>query len=162
MSGMSEKEFSLNTNMTRAQFAALISRIYGYNPDSYQGEVLYTDVPGESWYAPYVNWVTESGYMTGMGSGIFAPDKPVTREQMLAVIASAGRSRKLGTNALNQLQTIDRGNISSWAIGGVDYCYTNNLIADKYLYALVPQSTVRRSEIAEVLYRFCLLQEADG
>jgi len=162
MNGMSDTEFSLSTNMTRAQFAALISRIYGYNPDSYQGEVLYTDVPGESWYAPYVNWVTESGYMNGMGSGIFAPEQPVTREQMLAVIASAGRSRKLGSNTLRQLQTIDRGNIASWAIGGVDYCYTNGLIADKYLYALVPQGMVKRSEIADVLYHFCLLQEAAG
>ena len=162
MSGMSEKEFSLNTNMTRAQFAALISRIYGYDPAAYKGEVLYTDVKSGSWYAPYVNWVTESGYMTGMGSGIFAPEQPVTREQMLTILASVGRSRKVGSNTLTQLQTIDRSSISSWAIGGVDYCYTNGLIAEKYMYALAPKNMVKRSEIADVLYRFCLLQETDG
>jgi len=161
MNGMSETEFSLTTNMTRAQFAALISRIYGYDPASYKGEVLYTDVTNRSWYAPYVNWVTESGYMTGMGSGIFAPEQPVTREQMLTILASVGRSRKIGTNTLTQLQTIDRTHISSWAVSGVDYCYTNGLIADKYLYVLAPQNSVKRSEIAEILYRFCMLQEAN-
>ena len=68
----------------------------------------------------------------------------------------------VGSNTLTQLQTIDRSSISSWAVGGVDYCYTNGLIAEKYMYALAPKNMVKRSEIADVLYRFCLLQEADG
>ena len=155
MSGMAETVFSPDTTMTRAQFAALLSRLYRYDPDNYRGEMLYTDVPTKSWYAPYVSWVTESGYMTGIGNGIFAPDGTVTREQMLTILGSVGRSMKLGKTELQKLITIDRDNISAWALDGVDYCYTNGLIDEKYLYALSPASYVKRSEVAKILYRFC-------
>ncbi|MBQ8642051.1 MAG: S-layer homology domain-containing protein [Clostridia bacterium] len=158
MQGMSETQFDLNSSMTRAQFAALLSRLYKYDPADYGGEILYTDVSPRSWYAPYVAWVTESGYMNGMGGGRFAPDDPVTREQMLTILASVGRSLKIGSAARKELKTIDRTSVSPWAVSGVDYCYANGLIADKYLYALSPAAYVKRSEIADVLYRFCQLQ----
>ncbi|MBE6614651.1 MAG: hypothetical protein E7631_05020 [Ruminococcaceae bacterium] len=159
MQGMSATVFSLNSNMTRAQFAALLSRIYRYNPAEYAGEVLYTDVAADSWYAPYVTWVTESGYMNGMGGGIFAPEDPMTREQMMTIMASVGKSKKLGSAELETMRTIDRDSISEWAVSSVDYCYTNGLVADRYLYVFGPASFVKRSEIADVLYRFCQLAE---
>jgi len=157
--GVSANRFDLNGNMTRAQFAALLSRLYGYDPDSYKGEVIYTDVSETSWYAPYVAWVTESGYMNGTGGERFSPELPVTREQMLTVLASVGRSQKIGSTELQPLSTIDRNVISDWAINGVDYCYTNGMISDRYTYVLAPKSYVKRAEIADVLYRFCQIMQ---
>jgi len=157
--GVSETVFDLHGTMTRAQFAALLGRIYDYDPVSYGGQATYTDVMPSSWYAPYVAWVTESGFMNGIGGGKFAPEAPVTREQMLTIIASVGRSRKMGTTELQNLNTIDRSSISTWAVSGVDYCYTNGLISERYLYALAPKHYVKRAEIADVLYRFCQMME---
>lgn len=161
MNGMSQTQFSLYSNMTRAQFAALISRIYGYDPAEYQRTVLYRDVTEDSWYAPYVNWVTETGYMTGMGNGIFAPEEPVTREQMYTILAAVGRSRKLAGGETVPLMTMDRAEIADWALDGVDFCYTGGLVPEKYLYVLSPKAFVRRGEIADVLYRFCMWEEGN-
>ena len=157
--GMTETHYDLNGIMTRVQFAALLSRLYGFDITGYKSGTLYTDVPENSWYAPYVAWVTVSGFMNGVGGGCFDPDSPVTREQMLTVLASVGRSLKLGSTELQSLDTIDRNMISDWAVNGVDYCYTNGLVSERYTYILAPNTHVRRSEIADVLYRFCKLME---
>lgn len=157
MNGVSTNTFAPGEELTRAQFAVLLSRLHQYDPGTYTGETLYIDVPSDSWYAPYVQWATESGYMSGVGDGRFAPEDFVSREQMYAILASAGKSQGLGQSELILLSTIDRGTISEWAVDGVDYCYTNGLISEKYQYALSPQAPVKRGEMADVLYRFCQL-----
>ncbi len=162
MTGVAPDTFDGGAIMTRAQFAALLSRIYSYDPRDYGGEVLYRDVPADAWYAPYVSWVTGSGFMQGYTGGLFAPSDPVTREQMFAVLASVCRSRKVGGTETEKLACIDRGTIGPWALAGIDFCYTNGLMAEKYTFALAPKSSVKRNEAADALYRFCLLKEGVG
>ncbi len=159
MTGTAADTFGGTGIMTRAQFAALLSRLYDYYPSEYQGEVLYTDVPADSWYAPYVSWVTGSGYMRGMGGGTFAPNDPVSREQMFNILATVCRSQKLGVTETTALGCIDRATIGPWALAGVDFCWTNGLMADKYTFAFAPKSSVKRNEAADALYRLCLLRE---
>lgn len=166
MNGVSATLFAPGEELTRAQFATLLSRLHRYDPteasvETHTGDSLYTDVPTDSWYAPYVRWATESGYMSGVEDGRFAPDEPISREQMYTILASAGRSLQLGQKEdLLILSTIDRSAISDWAVDSVDYCYTNGLISEKYQYALSPQAPVKRGEMADVLYRFCQLSHA--
>lgn len=161
MHGLSQTVFAPSSPMTRAQFAAVLSRLHRYDPTAYSGEVLYTDVDPASWYAPYVDWVTACGYMTGMGNGQFDPEGTVSREEMYAILASVCRSMQCGIETTTQLQTIDRTTVSDWALDGVDYCYTNGLVLEKYQYTLIPMGDVQRGEMAEVLYRFCQLAHVD-
>ncbi len=159
MTGIAPDTFGGSGIMTRAQFAALLSRIFNYNPSDYHGEVLYRDVSPTSWYAPYVTWVTGSGFMQGVASGTFAPSEPVTREQMFAVLASVCRSRKKGTTETETLACVDRATIGPWALAGVDFCWSNGLMAEKYTFAFAPKSSVKRNEAADALYRLCMLTE---
>ncbi len=161
MNGLSQTTFDPSSPMTRAQFATILSRLHRYDPTTYTGKILYTDVDPTSWYAPYVDWVTACGYMTGIGNGQFDPEGTVSREEMYAVLASVCRSMKYGIETTMQLQTIDRTTVSDWALSGVDYCYTNGLVPEKYQYTLIPMGDVQRGEMADVLYRFCLLANAD-
>ncbi len=57
------------------------------------------------------------------------------------------------------LVTTDRAEIADWALDGVDYCYTGGLVPEKFRYVLSPKAFVRRGEIADVLYRFCMWEE---
>lgn len=161
MNGLSKTLFAPSSSITRAQFATVLSRLHRYDPTTYTGEVLYTDVSPTSWYAPYVHWATASGYMSGVGDGRFDPDGTVTREEMYAILASVCHSMNCGVETTMQLQTIDRTTVSDWALDGVDYCYTNGLVPEKYQYTLIPMGDVQRGEMAEVLYRFCQLAYAD-
>ena len=87
--GMDETTFAPEGSMTRGMFVTVLSRLEQINEDDYKDEylsTLYTDVTADAWFAPSINWATRHGIVNGMGDGSFQPDKPVTREQMAAMV----------------------------------------------------------------------------
>ena len=83
--GVTETTFEPNGSMTRAMFVTVLGRFAGVTEedfDAQQAAGLYTDVQPERYYAPYVLWATRYGIANGMGDGSFAPNDPITREQM--------------------------------------------------------------------------------
>lgn len=46
----------------------------------------FTDVDPGAWYAKDVAWAVEHGIVEGVGGGLFEPDRPVTRAEVVAMI----------------------------------------------------------------------------
>ena len=47
----------------------------------------YTDVAADSWYAEYVDYLSEKGIINGRTESLFAPEAPVTRAEFVKLIA---------------------------------------------------------------------------
>lgn len=47
---------------------------------------MFTDVPRDAWYSGEVNRAAELGLMEGIGGGLFAPDRPIARGELAAVV----------------------------------------------------------------------------
>jgi 2',3'-cyclic-nucleotide 2'-phosphodiesterase / 3'-nucleotidase len=82
--GKTETIFAPQSNVTRAQFAALIARALELNPS---GTNHFSDVSGE--LSPEINAIYEAGITTGVTEGKFAPNKEITRQQMAAMLIRA-------------------------------------------------------------------------
>ena len=72
--------FSPNNNINRAQLVTVLYRMAG-QPEV-TGENPFTDVAGGTWYADAVAWAAQNGIVDGVTATTFAPNDPVTREQM--------------------------------------------------------------------------------
>ena len=81
VSGVSDKLFDPDRNITRAEFAAIIARALKLNDKTAD----YKDVNGE-WFAPYVGACSEAGIISGMGDGTFAPNANATRAQAASIV----------------------------------------------------------------------------
>ena len=46
----------------------------------------FKDVPGTAWYAGDIAWGVEQGIVEGVGNGLFEPDRPITRGELMAVL----------------------------------------------------------------------------
>lgn len=69
------------------------------------------------------------GIIKGVGDGKFAPEEPITREQMGVIMLNAVDALKLEYNPGDgKLVMEDKGNVSSWAIKGVDFVYENDFM----------------------------------
>jgi hypothetical protein len=68
---------------------------------------VFTDVSSSAWYANAVNWAAEKGLMSGMGNGNFAPNEPVTRAQLAAVLKNLSEAGMLGGGNTNGSTTND-------------------------------------------------------
>jgi len=89
MTGMTPGSFDPERTVTRAQAAVVLARALGLasaeNEEPAQLETPFEDI-AEHWARADIEAVRERGVMLGMTATRFAPEAPVTREQMAAVL----------------------------------------------------------------------------
>ena len=87
--------------------------------------------PGDAAYAPAVAWGRSERIAAGNGDGTFAPEAPVTREQLAVMVsryaALQGRTLSDSTAALNACG--DAASVSQWARTSVAQVLNGGLIA---------------------------------
>ena len=118
MSGTGETTFSPDTPMTRGMLVTVLYRLAG--SPSLEDEDLgypFADVPGDSWYADGVYWARLNGVVSGYSDSAFAPNDPLTREQLATILWRYAGSPAVGGGA----SFADEGAISSWAASAVLY-----------------------------------------
>ena len=121
MNGTGNGAFSPASTLTRAMFVTILGRMAGVREQDYPG-TSFSDVSVGAWYAPFVQWGAKNGIVKGMSEGVFAPDSPVTREQMAVLITRYADAASLelpaGMTAVAAFR--DAGSISGWAYESVE------------------------------------------
>ena len=156
--GTGVNQFSPNTSMTRAMFVTVIGRLYerSYGPLKIGGGYAFTDCNYSLWYGTYVDWCAENGIITGVGGGLFAPDRGITREEMATMLYRFAKFLNTSTAVSNgtQLAYPDAAQIGSWALDAAKYCQQTGIITGRDGGAFAPQGTAMRAEVAVILERF--------
>lgn len=125
INGTGANTFAPQNNITRAEFAALLSRVLKLSDAADEG--TFKDITGSEWYANDVKKAAKAGIIQG-SNGNFHPGDPVTRQEMAVMInrAYSYAGGKIGT--LTDLAFTDKGSISAWANDAVQSVYTLGII----------------------------------
>jgi len=86
MQGTGPTKFGPQGSLTRAQAAVILVRALGLQ-DETPGSLAFTDVPARHWAKKEIELAREYGFLEGVAPGRFAPDSPITREQLAAMLA---------------------------------------------------------------------------
>lgn len=145
--------FAPDAALTRAQLAAVLYRAAGEPSADVSGLSAYSDCDEDAWYAESVAWATSEGLMTGYddGTGRFAPDAELTREQLAAVYW-----RLAGEPAADaDLSAFPDGSeTSAWATDPVEWAVSTGLLrGNDQTGELDPAGDLTRAQMAAVLYR---------
>ena len=84
MNGMNATTYGPQKTLTRAMLVTILYRMAG--APKVEADNVFTDVPAGQWYTEAILWGYSNGIVMGMGKGLFAPDKAVTREQMVTFL----------------------------------------------------------------------------
>ena len=92
--GYEDGTFGPQRNVTRAQMAAFVYRIATGDADdkyvhNYVGYNTFSDVNNEDWFAGYIGYCANAGYIVGYPDGSFKPHANVTGYAALAMILRA-------------------------------------------------------------------------
>lgn len=156
MIGMDETHFEPNSNMTRAQLVQVLYRMAG-SPET-EAQLTFTDVAKGQWYYDAVAWASANGITMGIDETHFAPNDPVTREQMVTFFARFAKSNGIDTSYQGDLSDFtDAGKVSDYAVDAMTWAYEIGLINGMENHRLNPGWTAQRSQAATVLMRYCLL-----
>ena len=112
VSGMGDGIFQPNGNTTRAQFASMIAKAMGFDPetDEIDVETAFVDVPATHWGAKAIAFCAENGYMNGDADGNFRPDANITRQEVASVLVNTFKLTNEGTKDFP-----DDALIASWS-----------------------------------------------
>lgn len=97
VTGYEDNTIKPDNNITRAEAAALISRISsGFDSDKDYDVSKFADVDSGAWFAKNVGYAAENNIVSGYEDGSFRPQNTITREEFAAMIC---RFMKYDTSA---------------------------------------------------------------
>ena len=159
MGGMGDGTFAPTGTTTRAQIVQILYNLEG--TPAVSGTTPFTDLTA-NWYKPAILWAYQNNVVAGTSPITFAPDQPVTREQIAVILTQymfhVLKMERTWTPA--DLSTFpDGANVSSWAKEAMQDAVALGLIngtkAPDGLVYLDPQGSATRQQVATILMQFC-------
>lgn len=150
--GRTTTKFDPTSNITRAEFAALVSRMLKYQEGSSE-QIPFQDVSNNKWYYSSVAAVYENGLISGKSPTSFDPDGYITREEVAKIIGKILEKNSYKKQDKIELDKFNDGSsIASWAQEGAAIAVYNGIIEGSE-GKFMPKQNATRAETAVMLYR---------
>ncbi len=145
--------YNPSANMTRQEFAKVITSWYGADLDEFESaELDFADNSKiASWAVPYVKAAVELGMMGGKninGTLKFDPTGSITRQEVMTVI---GRIMDDGYQSSNLSEFKDASKVASWALPYVKVLVKQGIITGSN-GQLLPNNLVTREQVAKIIF----------
>ena len=159
MGGMGDGTFAPTGTTTRAQIVQILYNLEG--TPAVSGTTPFTDLTA-NWYKPAILWAYQNNVVAGTSPTTFAPDQPVTREQIAVILTQymfhVLKMERTWTPA-DLSKFPDGAQVSSWAKEAMQDAVALGLIngtkaSDGVVY-LDPQGSAARQQVATILMNFC-------
>ncbi len=149
VSGMGDGSFAPDREVTREQFVKII--VEAFNVQGVSTNNIFTDVESGRWSEEYILAAFENGIAGGMGDGIFAPEKPVTRQDAAVMLKRV--CDKYGIELTNNEKAFsDDDKIASYAKDSVKALSGAGVINGFEDGTFRPENTLTRAQAAKMIY----------
>ena len=151
--GYPDGTFRPNNNVTRAEFAKMVVETFQFDTAG-QAVSKFEDVKESDWFYPYVATLYNLGIINGRSETKFAPNEPVTREEMAKMISLAlSKAGKVSLSAIPTISFKDDSSISAWAKKYVAVVVENGIMEGRGNSKFAPKANATRAEVATVVVR---------
>ncbi len=155
MKGMSDTLFQPSGTLTRGQLVTILHRMAG-TPEA-KAESPFTDVVSSQYFFDAVAWAYEAKIAKGISDIAFAPNAPVTREQLVTFLYRYAQYQEADVSAQSSLTGYpDAASLSSYAQIPMAWAVEQKLVCGMD-GKLNPNSTATRAQIATIIQRYCAI-----
>ncbi|MBK1989836.1 S-layer homology domain-containing protein [Sphaerospermopsis aphanizomenoides BCCUSP55] len=150
ISGFPDGTFQPSTPITRAQYAALITKTFQL-PES-KNLNKFKDVRNDFWAAAAIASAADGGFLGGFPDGTFRPGQNLTKVQ--AIVSIVNGLKFTGSNPNGLIVYEDRAQIPSYATNAMTVA-TQKLLVVNYprTQLLEPLREITRAEVAALIYQ---------
>ena len=150
--GFPDGGFRPNDPVTRAQFAAMLSKAVNKAP--IRGGVTFVDVTSSYWASSAIQTAYTTGFMSGYPGNVFEPAQNIPRVQVLVALAN-GLNYSVSQAPETILQTFAvASGIPNYARNSVAAATENRLVVNyPNVLFLNPNQTATRAEVAAFIYQ---------
>jgi len=107
---------------------------------------------GNTWYTGYLAAAKQLGISNGVGDNKFAPDKEITREEMVTLIYNYLKSVGKVDEEITETTFTDNDVISDWAKAGVAFASSKGYVNGKGNNIFDPNGDATRAELAQIFF----------
>lgn len=149
INGVSENEFKPSGNVTREQFAKIITLAFNkYNPEL---RTNFADADADAWYSSYVESAKVSGYMRGVRDDTFGVGASIKREDICVAIYRAAKENGY-TFANPKTDFTDFEEVSDYAKEAVSMLAGEGIINGMGDGSFAPKKETTRAQAAKLMY----------
>ena len=164
INGMTETAFAPESTMTRAQYAAIVTRALGLDQASGKN---FSDVARSAWYYSAVQTASAYGIVNGVTADSFQPEQTISRQEAAVMTARAAKLCGLDTalddgyvqDVLSQFG--DYTTAAAWARGDLAYCYESGILSQQELN-IEPARPIKRCEVAQMVWNLIEIAQLAG
>ncbi|MBD3884788.1 S-layer homology domain-containing protein [Phormidium tenue FACHB-886] len=150
--GFEDGTFQPDQPVSRAQYAALIETIF--QPQAVQSPIAFKDIPANFWASPAINTSVRTGFLKGYPEGVFLPNQPMPRVEVLASLVNGLQLSQPSAPADIVERYRDSDQIPGWAVPVVAAATENRMVVNYPApEALNPNQPTTRAEVSALLYQ---------
>ncbi len=153
--GFLDGTFQPDAQVTRAQFAALVSASFP-NIEVTRSLSRFQDVLANFWAAKAIRQAQTQGFLTGFPDGTFRPNAPMTRVQAIVALVNGLGDRVIDSKGRSEMLLVyrDRAQIPSYAIEAVAAATERQMIVSyPDPYVLRPLEPITRAETTALVHQ---------
>jgi hypothetical protein len=151
--GTSDTTFSPNTSMTRGMIVTVLYRLAG--EPAVSGTNPFSDVKDGTLYTDAVAWAAANGIVSGIGGGKYAPDAPITRQDLAVILMRYANFAGVKLPVTREyVSFLDDADIANYAKEAIEAFFKAGIINGKPGNEVDPTGTATRAEVAAMLHRF--------
>ena len=148
VTGQSPETFNPDAPLTRAEAVAMLVRMLGY-PVENNAAFSFNDTKG-SWAEAYVGTARHYSIISGVGDNLFAPNRPVTRQEIAVMLANI-QGVQGGGAAADFCDVSPEAN--PWSYTAISALSANGVFTGYPDGSFRPYSAVTRAEMAALMVR---------
>jgi len=153
MGGYEDGTIRPDNAITRAEFVSLVNRVAGFDT---AGDIAFTDVSADDWYAAQVAIGVNAAYIGGYPDDTFRPNAYVTRAEAASMIA---RLYELPADTARAAQFADAAQIPDWAAGVIGAVANAGYMVGDNNNNFNAQVSMTRAEAAAALDRVFAVED---
>ncbi|WP_131012344.1 S-layer homology domain-containing protein [Paenibacillus thalictri] len=145
MTGYPDGTFGPDKNISRAELASLLARVY--DREATQSAIAFTDVAASHWAKEAIEKAAKMGLMQGYPDASFKPEQPVTRAEMAAIAARLSAAGSAANAAAGGFSDTT----GHWASASIDNVRTAGIIGGYPDGTYRPERTLTRAEAVTIV-----------
>ncbi|MCL2151441.1 MAG: S-layer homology domain-containing protein [Oscillospiraceae bacterium] len=158
VNGTSHRKFSPAANIKRGDFMLMLVRAFDLEGDFTEN---FSDVPPDSHYYDAIGIAEKLGIAKGIGNNTFAPEAPITRQDMMTLVDRTLRAidqpLPAGTDA-DLSPFPDKDIVAGYAKDPVATLIKSGIVRGAGSGLINPLGNTTRAEMAVVMYRLLTLE----
>ena len=158
MNGMSQTMFGPNVELNRAMMVTILYRIAG--SPAVGTDATFIDVPAGTFFTDPVAWAVANGITNGVSATLFAPDKSLTRQELVTFLYRFAGVMGYDRTATTDLSGYtDAAKVQPYATEAFQWAVASGVINGTSATTLSPENTTTRAQVCIMVSRLLLQQD---